>query len=626
MSQKEKKVKKTKEEKKKEPKLKLKRVIDNNLFMLKILHESAPWYIPIDFILTLMFSVAEFFSGSFMLKVIVDTLGERDAEPYWLFIFVGGLFLVHWLLSMFQNYFFNVLSIPMTMGINRRMKQQMFAKMRAVELSCYEDPEFYEKYVKAMRESNQRAVGVLYNLEGLANQLFSLVANSILLCSIDPILMLFALIPFFSGFLGKKLNKLRFDENNEQTKIAWHGDYIKRCFYLTDFAKEMRLTGMDDKMIADFEQNHRDYAKLKKKYGLRVALFEYIIQMSHEVLTVLGASFYAVYAALVKTAISLGDCLVVLNSIGSVSGYLRNIVGTVTKVHDHALYIENLRTFLDYEPKIKENPQGMRACGGVVEVKDVTYRYIGAEQDAIKGISMTIHPGEKIALVGQNGSGKSTFVKLLLHLYQPTTGSITMDGQGVDDFELKSWRKCFETVFQDYRTFAVSVGENVLLRPMRDEADRQRVTEALKLSGAWERVEKMPRGIDTVLTREFDDKGIVLSGGEAQKVVLARVFASNSPYIILDEPSSALDPVAEYQVFENIMKECNDRGLIFISHRLSSAVLADKVYLFDGGCIVESGTHAELMKLGGKYAEMFHKQAQNYVDTAVGSTTEGVSV
>ena len=138
----------------------------------------------------------------------------------------------------------------------------------------------------------------------------------------------------------------------------------------------------------------------------------------------------------------------------------------------------------------------------------------------------------------------------------------------------------------------------------------------------------MPQGIDTVLTREFDDKGIVLSGGEAQKVVLARVFASNSPYIILDEPSSALDPVAEYQVFENIMGECHDRGLIFISHRLSSAVLADKVYLFDGGRIVESGTHAELMKQGGKYAEMFHKQAQNYVETPVGVDTagEGVSV
>ena len=589
-------------------------MIGNNAYMLRIMHETAPWYMPVDFLLTVAFSVAEFFSGSFMLKVIVDSLDEQGASAGWLFLFVGLLFVVHLGLNVFQNYFFNVLSIPMTENINRKIKQQMFSKMRSVELSCYEDPAFYEKYVKAMAESSDRTFQVLWNVENLTNQLFSLVANAILLCTIDPFLMVFALIPFFVGFLGKKRNKLAFDENNERSKIAWHGDYIKRCFYLTDFAKEMRLTDMKGKMLSDFKQNHKDFAKLKKKYGLRIAILEYLIQISHEVLTVLGASLYTVYAATVRGNVSPGDCVVVLNSIGSVSGYLRNIVGTVTKFHDHALYIENLRTFLEYEPQIKACPEGLKAKGGVVTLDHVSYRYVGAEQNALTDVSVTIHPGEKIALVGHNGSGKSTFVKLLLHLYQPTEGSIKMNDRSVDDYELKSWRACFETVFQDYKTFALSVGENVLLRPMKDEADRSRVTEALRLSGALERVEKMPHGIDTILTREFDDKGVVLSGGEAQKVVLARVFAGDSPYIILDEPSSALDPVAEYKVFENIMKACDDRGLIFISHRLSSAVLADTVYLFEEGRIVESGSHAELMKRGGKYAEMFHKQAENYVE------------
>lgn len=608
---------KKKEEKKKEPKLKLRRVISNNVYMLRIMHETAPWYMPVDFVLTLAFAVAEFFSGSFMLKVIVDGLGDKSNDPGWLFLFVGLLFIIHLGLNVFQNYFFNVLSVPMTRSINMKIKTQMFAKMRSVELSCYEDPAFYEKYVKAMAESTNRAFSVLYDFENLMNQLFSLVANAILLCSIDPFLMIFALIPFFVGFLGKKRNKLGFDENNERSKIVWHGDYIKRCFYLSDFAKEMRLTNMKDKMLLDFQQNHRDFAKLKRKYGLRVALLEYLIQISHEVLTVLGASLYAVYAATVKGSLSLGDCVVVLNSIGSVSGYLRNFVGTVTKFHDHALYIENLRTFLEYEPKIKACPDGLKAEGGTVKVENVSYRYIGAEKDALSQVSMTIHPGEKIALVGQNGSGKSTFVKLLLHLYEPTEGSITLNGHSANDYELKSWRSCFETVFQDYRTFALSVGENVLLRPMRDDRDRTRVTEALRLSGALPKVETLPKGIDTVLTREFDDKGVVLSGGEAQKVVLARVFAGDSPYIILDEPSSALDPVAEYQVFENIMSACRDRGLIFISHRLSSAVLADKVYLFEEGRITESGSHHELMQLGGRYAEMFHKQAENYLQASV---------
>jgi ATP-binding cassette subfamily B protein len=250
----------------------------------------------------------------------------------------------------------------------------------------------------------------------------------------------------------------------------------------------------------------------------------------------------------------------------------------------------------------------------------VKYRYEGAETDTLHGVSLRIAPGEKIALVGQNGSGKSTFVKLLLHLYEPSAGSITMDGVPMNDHTLASWRGVFKPVFQDYSTFALSVAENILMRPMRTDpegeaADRALVESAIKQSGAYDRVMKMPHGMDTMLTREFDDKGEVLSGGEAQKIALARVFASDSPVVILDEPTSALDPVAEYRLFENMMEACRGRAVVFISHRLSSAVLADRVYLFEDGRITESGTHRELMEQGGHYADMFRKQAESYRET-----------
>ncbi|MBQ7910881.1 MAG: ABC transporter ATP-binding protein, partial [Clostridia bacterium] len=313
----------------------------------------------------------------------------------------------------------------------------------------------------------------------------------------------------------------------------------------------------------------------------------------------------------------VGDCIVVLNSIGSVSGYLQGLVTNLVSFHEHALYIQNLRSFLEYEPKIKANPEGVVAGGGEIVVENVKYRYGGAETDTLHGVSLRIAPGEKIALVGQNGSGKSTFVKLLLHLYEPSEGSITMDGVPMNDHTLASWRGVFKPVFQDYSIFALSVAENILTRPMRKDpegeaADRAVVENALKQSGAYDRVMKMPHGMDTVLTREFDDKGEVLSGGEAQKIALSRVFASDAPVVILDEPTSALDPVAEYQLFENMMQACADRAVVFISHRLSSAVPADRVYLFEEGRVVESGTHRELMERGGHYADMFHKQAESY--------------
>lgn len=610
-----KKTKKNPAEKKHE-RLSLRRVLQNNLYMLGMIRRAAPAYIFVDIILDLSWSVIEFFSGSFLLKVVVDHLGE-GGDPMTLTWFILGMFAIHVTVFFAQQAFWQIYAPISQRKLSMAIRTALYTQMRAVELSCYEDPAYYEKYVKAMNEAEDRAFNVLWALERLFGQVFSLIANALLLWSIDPILMLFALIPFGVGFIRKKRNKIAFKENEDIQKLAWKANYIQRGFYLRDYAKEMRLTGMSDKLLSDLDETTVAVERIKRKYGIRNAALDYICRISHEVITVLGACLYAVYATLVQGTVGVGDCIVVLNSIGSVSGYLQGLVTNLVSFHEHALYIQNLRSFLEYEPKIKANPEGVVAGGGEIVVENVKYRYGGAETDTLHGISLRIAPGEKIALVGQNGSGKSTFVKLLLHLYEPSEGSITMDGIPMNDHTLASWRGVFKPVFQDYSIFALSVAENILTRPMRKDpegeaADRAVVENALKQSGAYDRVMKMPHGMDTVLTREFDDKGEVLSGGEAQKIALSRVFASDAPVVILDEPTSALDPVAEYQLFENMMQACADRAVVFISHRLSSAVPADRVYLFEEGRVVESGTHRELMERGGHYADMFHKQAESY--------------
>ena len=619
-----KKTKKNPAEKKPE-RLSLRRVLQNNLFMLGMIRRAAPAYIFIDVILDLSWSVIEFFSGSFLLKVVVDHLGE-GGDPMTLTWFILGMFAIHITVFFAQQAFWQIYAPISQRKLSMAIRTALYTQMRAVELSCYENPAYYEKYVKAMNEAEDRAFNVLWALERLFGQVFSLIANALLLWSIDPILMLFALIPFGVGFIRGKRNKIAFKENEDIQKLAWKANYIQRGFYLQDYAKEMRLTGMSDKLLHDLDETTVEVERIKRKYGIRNASLDYVCRISHEVVTVLGACLYAVYATLVRGTVGVGDCIVVLNSIGSVSGYLQGLVTNLVSFHEHALYIENLRSFLDYEPKIKANPSGVVAQGGEILVENVKYRYEGAETDTLHGVSLRIAPGEKIALVGQNGSGKSTFVKLLLHLYEPSEGSITMDGVPMNDHTLASWRGVFKPVFQDYSTFALSVAENILTRPMRKDpegeaADRKLVENALRQSGAYDRVMKMPHGMDTMLTREFDDKGEVLSGGEAQKIALSRVFASDAPVVILDEPTSALDPVAEYQLFENMMKACTDRAVIFISHRLSSAVPADRIYLFEDGRVVESGTHRELMERGGHYADMFRKQAESYRETDTDAET-----
>ena len=224
----------------------------------------------------------------------------------------------------------------------------------------------------------------------------------------------------------------------------------------------------------------------------------------------------------------------------------------------------------------------------------------------MQDINLTIHPGEKIALVGYNGAGKTTLTNLLLRLYEPSGGRILIGGQDIRDCTLQSHRDRFAAVFQDFQLFACRVGENVALSP---QFDPERVRRALDHS-SFQR--PLPRGVDTQLLREFDDDGLMLSGGESQKVAVARAFYKDCPFVILDEPSANLDPVAEYQLNRAMLEAARDKTVIFISHRLSTTVQADKIYVMEQGRIIESGSHSELMAADGTYAYMFRLQAEKY--------------
>ena len=229
----------------------------------------------------------------------------------------------------------------------------------------------------------------------------------------------------------------------------------------------------------------------------------------------------------------------------------------------------------------------------------------------IDDISFTIKGGQTAAIVGHNGAGKSTLVKLLMRLYEPTSGKIYLNDRKIDAYRLSAYRDCFSTVFQDFKVFSLTVGENILMR-RTDEGDVELLAESLRQSGMADSDLKFPYGYDTMMTREFDDEGVSLSGGQAQKIALSRLYAKNAPIAILDEPSSALDPIAEYELFENMRRICEGRTVIFISHRLSSAISADIIFMMEHGRIIERGNHESLMRQNGKYAEMFRKQAEKY--------------
>ena len=609
---------KTKKEKKqKEKGLGFRRTLSDIIFVLKIIQKTAPFYLITYFLWSVFGAVFGFLLNTYTLRKVVNDM-QLGKSLKGSIIFILAVIAANMLYSVAIELLSTLLYPRYTTRIMASFQKRLFDKASKVELECYENPEFYDKYVRAMENAYGKSMEIVYTLDSLVWSIVSFSANTLIILFIDPVLLIFGAIPLLIGFVRRKQNKIVHDFDKKRNPIDRKIAYVQRTYYLSDYAKEMRLTNIWKRSLEQQKEAWLAYKKLIADYGFAKGSCRFIEFYGVDVFAVYCAMIYAAYRTLVSRKMLLGDCIVVFNSISSISWQLSSFVSDLAELHKSALYVEDFRYFLDYEPKIRSIENAKKPEKGSIKLENVSFRYSGAEFDALDGLSFEIKPGEKIALVGRNGSGKSTLVKLLLRLYDPVSGRLTQNGTDVRELDISAYRDQFGAVFQDYNLFSMSVAENVLMRPMK-EGDEEKVIKALKLSGAYDKVMSFENGIYTTLTREFDDKGENLSGGEAQKVSVARAFVDEKPIMILDEPSAALDPVAEYKLFENLLSYCEGRTMIFISHRLSSAVLADKIIYMEKGKVTEIGTHSELMKKGGGYAELFSKQAENYRDSCEGS-------
>jgi ATP-binding cassette subfamily B protein len=309
----------------------------------------------------------------------------------------------------------------------------------------------------------------------------------------------------------------------------------------------------------------------------------------------------------------IGAYIAILSATEFISWMVLQSLTKTIEAGTCCMYMNNLKEFLEYEPKKEYQGSAKITCElGNVEFDQVNFQYAGADKPVIQDLSFTIKKGEKVALVGQNGAGKTTLVKLMMGLYPVTSGRVIAEGVNIQEYDRQDYYNRFGTVFQDLQIFALPLSENVLMKAPENQAERELVKDALIKAQFGDTLAKLPKGIDTMITKEFDDEGFVCSGGQAQKIAIARVFAKNPDIVILDEPSSALDPIAEYNMYNNMLQVSEGKTVIFISHRLSSARIADRICFLEHGNIVECGNHDELMRLGGKYAQMFELQAKNY--------------
>ena len=601
-----------KENNKKKEKLSFAASMKNSWFAMKIVAAICPSYIVHTVIMWLIGqSEWVFFDGVFM-KVIVNDLSEgREFKSILSFILICGV--IFCILAIYTGYVDNVVFPLKTNRLYGGIYKKLYAKAKNVELSCYEDPDFYNRYTMAIDGAEQKITAVIRGLIGAVIGAAASVSVFYMMYEIDHYAMLFIISPLIGNFVfGNLKNKYDYKRYKEQAPNEKVLNYVSRMMYLPDGAKEIRLSNVFSLMRKQYRDATVNNVKVADKYAFKNAHMNFWRITFTFTVIFEGVLLYAIYRNRVTGSISLADLTIMASLMVAMTWILIRVFENVMEVLKNGMYLNNLRGFLEYEEKIPEDYDGEMPDVDFksLEFKNVSFSY--KDTEIIHNLSFKVNKGEIAALVGHNGAGKTTIIKLMLRLYDPDSGTILYNGKDIKTYNLKAYRDIFATTFQDFKLFGMTVKENVLMGRHYENED-ELVREALKKADVLDRIEELDKGIDSVMTKEFDENGCVLSGGESQKVAVARTFIKDAPMKIFDEPSSALDPIAEYELFNSIIGEGQDHTMLFISHRLSSVKNCDKVFMLEKGTLIEEGTHKELMEQNGSYAAMYKKQAMNYL-------------
>lgn len=617
--------------------LSTKRMLSNNFFLLRLMFQGTPFYAFSIVVEAIRHNLVNFLEQTICVYLILDVIETR--KPYTKVLWVVGLFLLlDFGAAAVSNLYEQKIKLKYLPIAQKNLKEMLYQKAGTVDLACYDDTEYYNDFMMSVSEAD--------NAISRAEQLLRMIFGSltVLLCygtffaTQDPFSILFVLVAFIlRTVVSNLLNKWRYTIRQTENPLLRKREYVKRIFYLQQYAKELRLNKEASKsMQEEFDRVNEELYRLHKTMGKKSFWLDFTAKylMSDFMLDIVYVLYLIVRAVLTKT-VSLSGVVVLYNSASNLRRGFATVVDLGPHMVETGLYVEKIRSFLEKESEITnqkscEIPEG----AGVLECRNVSFGY---KPDCLilRDVNLTIRAKEKVALVGYNGAGKTTLIKLLLRLYDPTEGEILLNGVDIRNYDVEEYRRYIGVVFQDFKLFAATVAENVVMdRVLSDEdtspakgktagedslgvhritpVDESSILEAVRKSGFSGKLASLSFGLNQELTKEFSDEGTDLSGGEAQKLAVARAFYKNAGLVFLDEPSAALDPIAEYQLNCAMKEVAKEKTVLSISHRLSTTRDADVIYVMEHGHVIEQGSHGELLKQGGVYAAMWEAQASRY--------------
>ncbi len=594
-------------------------------YIFRLVWETKPWILFVMMTLAVLsglLPVAQALAGSQLLNTLAGaytsavTTGELQ-QGLWTKIV--------WLLIL---QFICIFAISLTNNINslitrisgelvaNHVRVKIMGKAKELDIASFDRPDFYAKLENATREADHRPIGII-------NSVFTLISTVITVCSYFAVLS--QVRPVWASVLVIALSipgavvsfiyrKKNFRYMRHRSKDRRMLSYFSNIVTDKDLSKEIRIFGLSDIFTKRYKEVFIRYFKGLKELFVKEGAWNISLSL------VSSAASCVLFLVIAKQVFSgqieIGDYSLYTGALNSVSVGIATFISTTASVYEGTLFIDNLITFMQEKRKIKaiiDTPrEPVRHTGHKIEFRNVSFSYPGTKRKVINNMSFVIQPGNTVVLVGLNGAGKTTLIKLLTRLYDPTEGEILLDGHDIREYDTAKLYDIFGIIFQDFGKYAVTVKENITFGQVNKNADMNEILIAAQKSSSAQFIENLPDKFDTPLMRYFEDNGIELSIGQWQKLSIARAFYSDSDILILDEPTASLDAIAEQEIYNRFDELRVDKTTVFVSHRLSSATVADKILVLENGCLIEEGNHKELMERQGRYYELFSTQAKRY--------------
>ncbi len=582
--------------------------------VLRMVWDSGPIVVSFGLLFRLLASLLPI-ALLWIAKVIIDSIvhvvaNHQSPRPdfWWLVAAEFGLAVFGGILGRSVDYFDALLADKYT----RHVSIEVMKHAAALDLTTYEDPVFYDRLERARVQATDR-LGMIQSIGRLVQQAITAVSLSISIVLYSPWLLLLLVLGVIPAFLGEShFAFLGYALSFRQTPVRRQLDYLRILGGSREAAKELKLFGLREFLIERFTKLSNEI------YGENVSLARRRL-VAGALLSMVGtAGYYSAYVFVVYRTISgvltIGELTFLSGAIVQASGNIQQIFSTLASIADQALFLTDLLAFFKMRPTICSKPNALPAPRPIVrgfEFRNVSFRYPGNSRLVLDSLNFHLRPGERVAIVGENGQGKTTIVKLLTRLYDPVEGQVLLDGVDLREYSLEDLYREIGVIFQDFMRYELTARENIAIGQIEELSHVAAVQLAAKKSMAAAVIERLPSGYEQILGRRFEG-GVDLSGGEWQKLALARAYLRNAQLLILDEPTAALDARSEFEVFRRFAELTTGKTALFISHRFSTVRMADRVVVLEEGKISEDGSHDELARLGGRYAEMFEMQAAHY--------------